>query len=670
MDLFNLMVRISVNIHEYEKKLTKAERQAVKFQNKLSTNILKGVGNVAKGMTKVAKVAGAGIAVLGGIALKYNSDMESYTTNFKVMLGSQEAAIAKVEELKKMANKTPFGMGELANATQVLLSFGVSAEKTTPILQTIGDVSLGNKEKFNSLALAFGQVQSSGKLMGQDLMQMVNQGFNPLQIISQETGKSMSQLKDEMSKGSITADMVTSAFASATAEGGKFHNGMQEASTTTAGLMSTLKDEALSKAGELFQIISDKLKDIIPNVIKFVQSIDTKKIVENISNLATTFVNLLPVITGVTTALVAFAISLKIVAFVSAMAKAVRALQAAFVILNIAMKANIFIAIASAILGLIVAFVTLIATNKEFRDFLINFFTVEIPNAIKAVFVFFDNLPLYFALMWQSILQFFVDGWNNIILFFTESLPKFIKQVEEFFDKLPYYVGYVIGLMLIKFVNFTYDLMAWARAELPILMSKIGEFFKELPSKIWDAIIKAKDKFIEWVNNLIETAKVEVPRFVNKVIEEAGKLPGKFVEVGKNVVDGFVNGIKNNIERAKTKVRNFFGGITDGVMQEFDQHSPSKVFEKIGKNNDDGYVNGVLRNAYKIKNAMHNVFGKYNGTSINSNMNMNAVVSTKNDGFDYNLLCSSIIYSLSNSKMKIDKQGFVEIINENLGVVY
>ena len=78
------------------------------------------------------------------------------------------------------------------------------------------------KNKLSSLTLAFSQVQSTGRLMGQDLLQMIGQGFNPLQIISEKTGRSMADLKKDMENGAISADMVTEAFKIATSEGGRF----------------------------------------------------------------------------------------------------------------------------------------------------------------------------------------------------------------------------------------------------------------------------------------------------------------------------------------------------------------------------------------------------------------------------------------------------------------
>ena len=112
---------------------------------------------------------------------------------------------------------------------------------------------MGNAERFNSLALAFAQMSATGRLMGQELLQMVNAGFNPLKTMSETTGKSMETLKDEMSKGAISADMVAKAFEDATAKGGKFNGMLEKQSKGIKGSISNLEgaiQDALNDMGE------------------------------------------------------------------------------------------------------------------------------------------------------------------------------------------------------------------------------------------------------------------------------------------------------------------------------------------------------------------------------------------------------------------------------------
>ncbi|MDR0385398.1 MAG: tape measure protein [Prevotellaceae bacterium] len=216
--------------------------------------IIRGIGDssVAEG----AKIDNAYKKIAGSVAAVFTiqkaaefaksivlvrGEIESLAISFETLLGSKEKADALFSQIRSFASNTPMELAPLAKGAQTLLSFNIEAEKVMPILRQIGDISMGNADKFNSLVLAFSQMSSTGKLMGQDLLQMINAGFNPLTIISEKTGKSISQLKDEMSAGAITVDMVADAFASAASEGGQFYGMLEKQSKGINGSISNLK---------------------------------------------------------------------------------------------------------------------------------------------------------------------------------------------------------------------------------------------------------------------------------------------------------------------------------------------------------------------------------------------------------------------------------------------
>lgn len=178
----------------------------------------------------------------GKNAIKASSNFEQANISFEVMLGSAEKAQKLVRDLEQMGNVTPFETQDLLEASKVLLNFGVSLEEIMPDLQMLGDISGGNKDKMQSLTLAFAQMSSAGRLMGQDLLQMINAGFNPLQVMSEKTGKSMAELKEAMGKGQISVNAVRQAFVDATSEGGRFYGMMDKQSQSLEGLSSTMND--------------------------------------------------------------------------------------------------------------------------------------------------------------------------------------------------------------------------------------------------------------------------------------------------------------------------------------------------------------------------------------------------------------------------------------------
>ena len=275
---------------------------SLKFDTRVDSSGFKSgiekLGSIAKtGLkvtaTAIGAVSGAfGAAVLSGV--KYNSQMEQYITSFGTMLGSAEEATKLVNNLKEMGAKTPFETSDLAKASQTLLAFGTSAEDLLPTLQMLGDVSQGNKERFDSLTLAFAQVGSAGKLSGQDLLQFVNAGFNPLNEISKMTGESMAELKERMSAGGVSAEEVAEAFKHATSEGGQFYQATEAQSQTFNGQMSTLKENAMSFIGELTQGVTNTLKDsVLPTVNGWLEELQSAFTSNGVEGVVTAFGSIL-----------------------------------------------------------------------------------------------------------------------------------------------------------------------------------------------------------------------------------------------------------------------------------------------------------------------------------------------------------------------------------------
>nr|DAS14974.1 MAG TPA: tail tape measure protein [Caudoviricetes sp.] len=229
---------------------------------------------VSTGMSTVKKLftAGMGFVVakhavgLAKMGIAYNSQMQDFQSKFKVLLGSAAKANKHVAELRKLAMKTPFRTTDLAAASQQLLAFGVNSNSVSGHLRRLGDISLGNKEKFQQLGLVFGQVSSQGKLMGQDLLQFINAGFNPLKELSKMGRGTYQELKDQMAQGKISFQDVQAAIEHATSKGGQFFNGMKEGSKTFAAQVDALKGNLEILAGNAFKPLYNLLTRIVPHL--------------------------------------------------------------------------------------------------------------------------------------------------------------------------------------------------------------------------------------------------------------------------------------------------------------------------------------------------------------------------------------------------------------------
>lgn len=301
----------------------------------------------------IAGIAGGvGVKEFIGKMIEVRGQFQAADTAIQTLLGSKEKADKLMSQVREYAKISPLEFSDVTAATQMMLGFNIEAEKVPKFLAAIGDVSMGDTQKFNSLTLAFSQMSAAGKLMGQDLNQMINAGFNPLQQIAQTTGKSIAQLKDEMSKGAISAEMVQQAFVDATSAGGKFYNMSENASKTIQGQISMLQDAVDFAFNEMGQASEGFIMGAIQGTTALVKNYE--KIGKIIAGLVVTYgVYKAAVITNIT-----LTHGWAVAARADAVAKGIQtvATNAATIAtkaLNAAMKANPYVLVATLITGLV-----------------------------------------------------------------------------------------------------------------------------------------------------------------------------------------------------------------------------------------------------------------------------------------------------------------------------
>lgn len=244
------------------------------FKNE-SGDVKDAIGDITGQMKNwIAGIAGGiGIKEFLGQLIQVRGEFENIETSLKVLLGGDSEKLSDImSQMKEYALISPLTTKDMASALQMMIGFGIQAEDAITYLKALGDISMGDTVHFNSLALAFSQMSAAGKLMGQDLNQMINAGFNPLQQISEKTGKSIGELKDEMSKGAISAQMVRQAFIDATSAGGKFYGMAAEGAKTINGQISMLQESVDNMFNDMGQASEGVILNSIQAVTKLVEN--------------------------------------------------------------------------------------------------------------------------------------------------------------------------------------------------------------------------------------------------------------------------------------------------------------------------------------------------------------------------------------------------------------
>ena len=276
---YTLSAKITGDSSGYQKAIKEADQATDNFQENTSSLSSRLAGGLKKGLSITAgAIAGVTTALGAGTVagVKYNATIEQYQTSFEVMTGSAEKAAEVVDRLKKLGAETPFEMPQLAEVTQLLMNYGFTADEAIDRMQMLGDISQGSADKMQRIATAYGQMSSAGKVQLEDVKQMIEAGFNPLQEISESTGESMQSLYDRISSGTLAVDEITASMQRATSEGGKYYQSMEKQSQTITGMISTLKDNAQQLLGEVVQPITESFStQLLPAAIDAIDQLTT-----------------------------------------------------------------------------------------------------------------------------------------------------------------------------------------------------------------------------------------------------------------------------------------------------------------------------------------------------------------------------------------------------------
>lgn len=547
MDVFNLSAAITLNTSEYESALDGASKKTSSFADKLKS----GLGAAAKAGAAAIGAATSAVSALSAVGVSYNSQMEQYTTNFTTMLGDTEAAAQKVEELKKFAASTPLSMADLATGTQTLLAFGVASEDSTDILRQLGDIALGDADKMQRLSVAFGKANAQGKLTGETVMQMVDAGYNPLIDIAKITGESMEDLQKRMSAGKVSVDELKGAITAATSEGGKFAGGMEAASKTFAGQMSTLKDNAMSLVGEVFKPISDELAgNILPLAI------------ESVNKISSAFQE-----GGLDGAISAFGgvLSDGLNMIISYLPQMVNAGMQLIGLLGQGILDNLpqIVSAAGQIVltladSVVFALPSIFSAGGQLLEMLVNGIVEGIP-------VMIERLPEV------------IDGFLNFI---TDNLPSILEKGKE---------------MLLKLATGIIGAIPQLVSKLPQIISSFTNFITENGPKILQSGGELLGKLAIGIIGAIPDLIAQIPSVITAIVD-AFKAGWELVKnAGKYLLEGLWAGISDKVEWLKGKV----AGVVDTIKgwftgeEGFDEHSPSKWANGVGEYVMEGLSNGM-----------------------------------------------------------------------------
>jgi len=260
------------------------------------------------GPAMLALVAGGTLAVgfekATQAALSFNASLEQNTVAFTTMLGSGQAALQYLEQLRQFALTTPFEFQDLEEAAKRMMALGFSAQQVIPILTDIGNAVAalgGGQEKIDRIVLALGQMQGKGRIMAQEMNQLAEAGIPAWKILADALGTTQAEAMKAAEAGKVSADTFITAFSAFSKAN---YGGLMEAqSHTFLGALSNIKDAVQQFLGTTLKPLTDRMRDVAVRLGDMAANGDLEKWAQKgqqvITSLIGTFKELLAIVLSV-----------------------------------------------------------------------------------------------------------------------------------------------------------------------------------------------------------------------------------------------------------------------------------------------------------------------------------------------------------------------------------
>lgn len=269
--MYQVVDRFSAPVRKMAQAAERLESRLVQTQRKLSS-IADKTSSFGRDLAPVS----AAISAMGYFSLKAAAQMESLEIAFSVLLGNAEKAKGLLKDLKQYADITPFSLDQVMQGAKVLLAFNIPAEELNNTIRMLGDVAAGTNTDLGNLARVYGQIQSLGRLQGNDAMQLTGMGvsiISELKKMPEFMGKTTQQIQKMQEKGQLSAKLVTRAFENMTSEGGRFFGMTEKMGNSLSGRFSTLTGNLWSASAAFGEAINDAY-NLKENIGKLAITID------------------------------------------------------------------------------------------------------------------------------------------------------------------------------------------------------------------------------------------------------------------------------------------------------------------------------------------------------------------------------------------------------------
>ena len=149
-----------------------------------------------------------------GSCLDASASVELLKKGLSFQIG-EEQTDKLIKNIQTIGEQSAYDSNDLMNMAKQWVNIGDSADSATQKMKTIVDVGSAyglTREQIEGANLALTQMQMSGKIGQQDMMQLINAGIPAWQLLSESMGLPVAQLKEMSSQGELTQGAIDTLF--------------------------------------------------------------------------------------------------------------------------------------------------------------------------------------------------------------------------------------------------------------------------------------------------------------------------------------------------------------------------------------------------------------------------------------------------------------------------
>ena len=632
INLFNLSARLTLDDESFSRGIQNATQQGEQ-----AGQSVEGIGsrfkNLAKtiaGLAIVKKVADITTSIVK-MGIEGNASLETSITSWTTLLGTQEQAKQMMDDITNYAASTPFSKVGVDEMAKQLSNAGFAGEDLFNQLTKFGNMGSAfgiQEDSLKEMVRQYSQVQMAQVAYTEDLNILQDRGIPIYKGLAEVMGVTVAEVKKMAGEGKITADIYNEAINSIASN---TEGAMEAQSKTFSGLMSTLQDVTSNIVTKIVEPLFNKVNELLNIAMPILDSFNSKlnegqsfwtalketvdeflpglnpvmEIMENLGEAITTGLGWImdngEALIGIVISLGTAMLVLNVANMIQGMVEAYKAWKIATEgmtiaqwLMNTALLANPIGLVVAAIAGLIVWLVYLWNTNDGFRD------------AVTSA--------------WNKILEVGKNVWNWISNFFTVSIPNAINTAINFFSQLPTKIGTFLSNSITKMSQFVRDLGSKGLEAAKNLISNITSGLSGLPSKMFEIGKNIIQGMINGVKNMASKVVDSVKGVVNNAISGAKKLLGinspsrVFMEIGEYTSEGMAIGIEQNEDMVQKASENM---VNTAIPDEI------KVAEtlNINRSAETSLINSLLSKLNNDKEIVLNIDGREFARATAEHMN-------------------------------------------------